>query len=48
MNVGQSSGMTFEHVDLDLQPLDREHVDGVRYYKIPDEKNSSRWFLLHL
>ena len=38
MNVEQSSGMTFEHVDLDLQPLEREHVDGVRYYKIPDEE----------
>ena len=28
----------FSHVDLDLQPLEREHVDGVRYYKIPDEE----------
>ena len=27
----------FNHVDLNLQPLEREHVDGVRYYKIPDE-----------
>ena len=27
----------FNHVDLDLQPLEREHIDGVRYYKIPDE-----------
>ena len=27
----------FDHVDLDLQPLEREHIDGVRYYKIPDE-----------
>ena len=38
MKEGQLSGMTFEHVDLDLQPLEREHVDGVRYYKIPDEE----------
>ena len=30
--------MAFNHVDLDLQPLEREHVDGVRYYKIPDEE----------
>ena len=30
--------MTFDHVDLDLQPLEREHIDGVRYYKIPDEE----------
>ena len=29
--------MPFNHVDLDLQPLEREHIDGVRYYKIPDE-----------
>jgi len=28
----------FNHVDLDLQPLEREHIDGVRYYKIPDEE----------
>ena len=27
----------FNHVDLDLQPLEREHIDGVRYYKIPDQ-----------
>ena len=29
--------MAFDHVELDLQPLEREHIDGVRYYKIPDE-----------
>ena len=28
----------FSHVDLDLHPLEREHVDGVRYYKVPDEE----------
>jgi len=27
----------FTHVDLNLQSLEREHVDGVRYYKVPDE-----------
>ena len=27
----------FNHVDLDLKPIERETVDGVRYYKIPDE-----------
>ena len=32
----------FDHVDLDLQPLEREHVDGVRYYKIPDEEDLVR------
>ena len=30
--------MAFNHVELDLQPLEREHIDGVRYYKIPDEE----------
>ena len=30
--------MAFNHVDLNLQPLEREHIDGVRYYKIPDEE----------
>ena len=27
----------FNHVDLDLKPIERETIDGVRYYKIPDE-----------
>ena len=26
----------FDHVDLDLEPLKRETIDGVRYYSIPD------------
>ena len=30
--------MVFDHVELDLQPLERAHIDGVRYYKIPDEE----------
>ena len=38
MKGEQLSGMNFSHVDLDLQPLEREHIDGVRYYKIPDEE----------
>ena len=28
----------FEHVELDLPPIDRETIDGVRYYKIPDNE----------
>ena len=28
----------FNHIDLDLEPLERETIDGVRYYKIPDEE----------
>ena len=27
----------FNHVDLNLTPLEREHIDGVRYYKIPED-----------
>ena len=27
----------FKHVDLNLPSLEREHVDGVRYYSIPNE-----------
>jgi hypothetical protein len=26
----------FEHVEIDLRPLERETIDGVRYYKIPE------------
>ena len=28
----------FNHVDLNLAPLEREHIDGVRYYKIPGDE----------
>lgn len=28
--------MTFNHVDLDLPQLERETIDGVRYYSVPD------------
>ena len=28
----------FEHVELNLCPLERETIDGVRYYKIPDDE----------
>ena len=28
----------FEHVELDLRPLERETIDGVRYYKVPDDE----------
>ena len=27
----------FKHVDLNLPSLEREHIDGVRYYSIPNE-----------
>ena len=27
----------FNHVDLNLEPLKRETIDGVSYYSIPDE-----------
>jgi genome maintenance exonuclease 1 len=28
----------FEHVELDLPPIDRETIDGVRYYKISEKE----------
>ena len=28
----------FEHVDINLPSLERETIDGVRYYKVPDEE----------
>ena len=28
----------FNHVDLNLEPLKRETIDGVRYYSIPEEE----------
>ena len=28
--------MTFKHIDLNLPKLERETIDGVRYYKVPD------------
>jgi hypothetical protein len=27
----------FNHVDISLPQLERETIDGVRYYKVPDE-----------
>ena len=32
----------FNHVDLDLKPIPRETIDGIRYYKIPDEEEPLR------
>jgi genome maintenance exonuclease 1 len=31
--------MSFNHIDIDLPKLDRETIDGVRYYKVPDEED---------
>ena len=28
----------FDHVDLNLPPIKRETIDGVRYYSVPDEE----------
>ena len=28
----------FNHIDIDLPSLERETIDGVRYYKVPDEE----------
>jgi genome maintenance exonuclease 1 len=29
--------LTFDHIDLKLPKLERETIDGVRYYSVPDE-----------
>lgn len=33
----------FKHIDLNLPKLERETIDGVRYYKIPDEEELLRF-----
>ena len=35
----------FNHVDLDLETLERETIDGVRYYKIPNEEELIKWYV---
>ena len=32
----------FNHVDIDLPQLERETIDGVRYYSVPDEEELLR------
>ena len=32
----------FNHIDLNLPSLNRETIDGVRYYKVPDEEELIR------
>jgi len=32
----------FKHVDVELPHLDRETIDGVRYYKVPDDEELLR------
>ena len=32
----------FNHVDIELPQLERETIDGVRYYKVPDEEELLR------
>ena len=27
----------FDHIDINLPKLERETIDGVRYYSVPDE-----------
>ena len=33
----------FKHVEVDLPKLDRETIDGVRYYKVPDDEELLRF-----
>ena len=28
----------FKHIDIELPKLERETIDGVRYYKVPDDE----------
>lgn len=35
--------MIFNHVDLELPCLEREHIDGVRYYKVHDNDELHRF-----
>ena len=32
----------FKHIDIELPQLERETIDGVRYYKVPDEEEFLR------
>ena len=32
----------FNHIDIKLPQLERETIDGVRYYKVPDEEELLR------
>ena len=32
----------FKHIDIELPKLERETIDGVRYYKVPDEEELLR------
>ena len=34
----------FNHIDVNLPKLERETIDGIRYYKIPDEDEILRLF----
>jgi len=36
--------MNFNHVDLILPKLERETIDGIRYYKVPDEDEILKLF----
>jgi len=38
----QSEVLMFNHIDLELPQLERETIDGVRYYKVPDEEELLR------
>jgi len=36
--------MNFKHVDIELPKLERETIDGVRYYKVPDGEELIKLF----
>lgn len=33
---------TFKHIEVELPKLERETIDGVRYYKVPDEEGVTK------
>lgn len=35
-------GQKFKHIDIELPKLERETIDGVRYYKVPDNEELLR------
>ena len=36
--------MKFNHIDIELPKLERETIDGIRFYKVPDEEEVLRLF----
>jgi hypothetical protein len=37
----------FNHIDVTLPKLDRETIDGIRYYKVPDDVRTTQTSFNH-